>query len=61
MSREVKVTLSMPVSIQGNADKDTLKELEEKVRRMLMEEVPEAIKKAMDKRDSDIAIQEGYV
>lgn len=60
-SQEVKVTLSMPVSIQGNADKDTLKELEEKVRRMLMEEVPEAIKKAMDKRDSDIAIQEGYV
>ena len=49
------------MSIQGNADKDTLKELEEKVRRMLMEEVPEAIKKAMDKRDSDIAIQEGYV
>ena len=52
--------VSMPISIQGNADKDTLKELEERIRRLMKEEVPDVIRKALDKRDADIAIQEGY-
>ena len=57
---EVKLSLSMPVHIQGNADQDTLRELEERVKRLIREEVQDAIKKALDKKDSDIAIQEGY-
>lgn len=59
-NQEVQVMVSMPISIQGNADKDTLKELEERIRRLMKEEVPDVIRKALDKRDADIAIQEGY-
>lgn len=59
-NQEVQVMISMPVNVQGNADQDTLKELEERIKRLLKEEVPDVIKKALDKRDADIAIQEGY-
>ena len=59
-NQEVHVMVSMPISIQGNADKDALKELEDRIRHLLKEEVPDVIKKALDKRDADIAIQEGY-
>ncbi len=59
-NQEVEVSLSMPVNIQGNADADTVRVLEERVRRVIREEMRDVVRKALDKRDSDIAIQEGY-
>lgn len=59
-NQEVQVVISIPVNVQGNTDKEALNELEERIRHLMKEEVPSMIKKALDKRDADIAIQEGY-
>lgn len=58
--QNIQVSISMPVTISGNADEKTLNELEERMHKIIKEDAAEIFKKEQDKQNSKIAIQEGY-
>lgn len=59
-AQEITLNLSIPVTVQGNADGKALDELEKRIRKIMEEEVPKMIGREQDRQDSRMAIQEGY-
>ncbi len=59
-TQDITLNLSIPVTVQGNADERALDELERRIRKIVEEEVPRMIGREQDRQNSRMAIQEGY-